>query len=131
MMKKSSEAETMSKVKQFAFNFKPTFQASTLFSLCNFPSEKTEINFVLNYWPFSKYKPNKKAKSHLTNKPSATELRNEDKQLIKSELQNRFSSGSIQFDDESLMGKVSENLARSSSGFQPEWDEDSNETKVK
>lgn len=119
----------MSNFEEGAAEFNPRFTASKLFPLCNSPSEKTEINFVLNYWPFSKYKPNKKAKSYLT-KPSATELRNEDKQLIKSELQNRFSSGSIQFDDESLMGKVSENLARSSSGFQPEWDEDSNETKV-
>ena len=114
----------MSNFEQDAAHFNPRFRASNLSSLCNSPREKTEINFVLNFWPFSKYKPNKKPKTQVTN------LRDKNKELIRSELQSRFSSGSIQFDDESLMGKVSENLARSSGEFQPEWDEDSNETEV-
>lgn len=116
----------MSKVKQFAHNFTPTFQASQLISMCNFPNEKTEIAFVLRYWPFSKYK--KPKESH--EKSKTNELRSQDKEMIKSELQSQFASGSINFDDDGLMDKINVNLAGPSAGFQLEWDDDSNETKV-
>lgn len=117
-----------SKMKQFASNFTPIFQASTLTALCNHPSEKTEIHFLFNYWPFRKYKPSISPSKNSSPKKS-TELRSEDKELIKTEWQSHFASGSITFDDKSLMNKVNENLTKPDTGFQLEMDEDSNEIK--
>lgn len=126
--------------KQFAYNFTPTFQSSTLLNLCNFPTEKTEIGFVLNYWPFAKYKQASKTSSSPQKKSintsgasssglGTTGLRTEDKHMIRNELSTQFASGSLNFNDQSLMSKISENLSRPD-GFQPEMDEDSNEIKV-
>lgn len=138
-------------MKHFAYNFTPTFQCSTLLNLCNFPTERTEIGFVLNYWPFLKYKswtkpnnnsPTKSSSSSCADAAAATlpstslgsgsagiELRREDKEMIRNEWNSQFASGSLKFDDQNVMSKLSENLSKPD-GFQPYMDEDSNEVKV-
>ena len=49
-------SETASMRKLFACNFTPTFRSSDLGVFCKNPSEKTELQFVLKYDPFAKYK---------------------------------------------------------------------------
>lgn len=141
------ESLILNKMKHFAYNFTPTFQCSTLLNLCNFPTERTEIGYVLNYWPFLKYKSWTKSNKNSPTKSSSSscaaalpstslgsgsagiELRREDKEMIRNELTSQFASGSLKFDDQNVMSKLCENLSKPD-GFQPDMDEDSNEVKV-
>lgn len=97
----------------FCRNFKPTFECSKLSTFCNFPSERAEIKFVLNYWPFSQYKSSSTWSQG--SETSSSQLTSEDRRTISKALKSQFKSGSIRFDDEKVMDKVRENLKRKSS----------------
>lgn len=106
----------------FATNFKPTFRACDLALFCMAPSEKTEIEFVLKYFPFSKFKPRvkKTLKNHLE------EIRPKDKEIIVKEWTHQAQKGNVKFDDEKVINKVSECINKNYEIF---FDEDSDETK--
>jgi len=106
----------------FASNFKPVFKASELAKFCNIKtrSEKNEINFVLKYAPFSKFK-SKIIKATNLKRKTLFNSSFEEKQKIKSELRNEFSSNEtkIEFDDTKILNKIISSKSSSSSNENP------------
>lgn len=95
--------------------FTPVFRASDLGTFCNSPKEKTELKFVLKYFPFYIYKP-KKFTSGLNEYEHETFtdiLKPEHKDLIKKEWETHFSSKTLSFDDNQIAEKVNTNIQSS------------------
>lgn len=99
--------------KNFASNFMPVFRASELARFCSIKTrkEKIELDFVIRYAPFSKFK------SKLVPGQRFSSLRfttHEDKSRIKKELQNEFNtSDSTKFDDKKVLDKLMQSNATS------------------
>lgn len=82
---------------QFAPKFKPSFNSSDLKFCCEDFTEKDEIEFVVGFWPFSRYKEQVLKK---------LELKAEHKKLIKVEWKTELSNGKFTFDDDKIFNKV-------------------------
>ena len=93
--------------KKFASNFMPVFKASDLARFCNLITrkEKTELDFVLKYAPFSKFK-SKLINSKRKTFPFVTPLSDE-KKKIKKEWEKEFADPTnIKFNDKKVLEKL-------------------------
>jgi hypothetical protein len=110
----------MSKRKDFFnCNFTPTFRASDLGIFCQNPSEKNELQFVLKYDPFFKYKSKvnlTKSKIKLNDTevivPKIEEISDAHKNEIKKELEANFLSNELKFNDKTIASKFNETLRK-------------------
>ena len=93
--------------KLFAPNFMPVFKASELAKFCNIITrrEKNEINFVLKFEPFYKFK-SKIIKA--TKRKTTFNSSFEERQKIKSEWKNEFleNETKTEFDDKKIFNKI-------------------------
>ncbi|CAF1026801.1 unnamed protein product [Brachionus calyciflorus] len=87
-------------------NFKPFFRTSDLGLICVNPSEKSEIQIVLRYWPFKNYKQIAKTSKRFHIEP-------EHEELVKKEWQNSVIGGDLSFDDEKVIDKVMKKIRKS------------------
>ena len=102
----------------FASNFTPIFRACDLADFCNNPAEKLELQFVLKYHPFSKYKAatNPTKSKILLNStevlvPKVDEISVHHQNIIKKELQLTFlSKNDLKFNDKLIAEKFNEAL---------------------
>ena len=92
--------------KKFAPNFMPVFRASELAKFCNIKTrkEKHELDFVIKYAPFSKFKSKLFSNSKFLKFKFASQ---EDKTKIKKELASEFNDPtSTKFNDKKVFDKL-------------------------
>ena len=103
----------------FARNFTPTFRSSDLGIFSKSLSEKIELQFVLKYDPFAKYKSKinlTKSKIKLNETevivPKIEEISDAHKNEIKKEIESIFLSNDLTFNDKIIANRFNESLRK-------------------